>query len=150
MLVLSRKIGESIVINDDIRVVVVSLDGNRCRLGIVAPPAVPVHRQEVYEKLRADQEAPATLTFTGRKTGDNSLAAELEAANTAGFLGANLFLDFTNVQTVNSDEIGALIELHKQCQSRGAQLTLIRLNDLVREVFAITRIDSFLTIRDGP
>jgi carbon storage regulator len=55
MLVLSRKIGESIVINDDIRVVVVARDGNRCRLGIEAPPDVPVHRQEVYEKVKALQ-----------------------------------------------------------------------------------------------
>jgi carbon storage regulator len=55
MLVLSRKVGESIVINDDIHVVVVAMEGNKCRLGIVAPSAVPVHRQEVYKKIRAGE-----------------------------------------------------------------------------------------------
>ena len=55
MLVLTRKVGESIVINDDIHVVVVSMDGSKCRLGVVAPPAVPVHRQEVYEKIKASE-----------------------------------------------------------------------------------------------
>lgn len=49
MLVLSRKTNEAIVINDDIKVVVVEIRGDKVRLGIVAPKDVPVHRQEVYD-----------------------------------------------------------------------------------------------------
>jgi len=149
MLVLSRKTGESIVINDDIHVVVVSMEGNRCRLGIVAPPTVPVHRHEVYEKLKARQEASATLAFTGGTSGYNSLAAELAAAN-AESRGGNLVLDFTKVRRVNSLELETLIGLHKRLKSRGDLLTLIHLDANVREVFAVTRLDSFLTITDGP
>jgi len=156
MLVLTRKIGESIIINDDIHVVVVAMDGNKCRLGVVAPPAVPVHRQEVYEKIKAGKgvEAPATLAFTGR-TGEidgkaNSLAVELEAANGAALGGRNLVLDFTNVRRINSVELEALIRLHKRLKSSGACLTLIRMDANVREVFAVTRLDSILAIRDGP
>ena len=52
MLVLSRKLNESIVINYDIVVTVLSVQGDRVRLGIEAPGEIPVHRQEVYEKLQ--------------------------------------------------------------------------------------------------
>ena len=52
MLVLSRKPNESIVINDDIVVTVLGVQGNRVRLGIEAPGEIPVHRQEVYEKMQ--------------------------------------------------------------------------------------------------
>jgi carbon storage regulator len=52
MLVLSRKKNESIVINDDITIVVVEIRGDKVRLGIEAPKEVPVHRYEVYEAIR--------------------------------------------------------------------------------------------------
>jgi carbon storage regulator len=52
MLVLSRKLNESIVINDDIVVTVLGVKGDRVRLGIEAPGEIPVHRQEVYKKLQ--------------------------------------------------------------------------------------------------
>ena len=51
MLVLSRKKNESIVINDDITIVVVEIRGDKVRLGIEAPKEVPVHRREVWAKL---------------------------------------------------------------------------------------------------
>ena len=57
MLVLSRKIGESIIIRDDIQVVLVSMEGNKCRLGVVAPSDVPVHRQEIYDKIKSRDES---------------------------------------------------------------------------------------------
>ncbi|TWT48531.1 carbon storage regulator CsrA [Botrimarina hoheduenensis] len=59
MLVLSRKKNESIVINDDITIVVVEIRGDKVRLGIEAPKEVPVHRNEVYEAIRrAGVESP--------------------------------------------------------------------------------------------
>ena len=54
MLVLSRKIGEFIHIGHDIVVTVVDIRGDKCRLGIEAPPDTPVHRAEVYEQIRRD------------------------------------------------------------------------------------------------
>ncbi len=56
MLVLSRKKNESIIINDDITIVVVEIRGDKVRLGIEAPKEVPVHRHEVYEAIRRDQQ----------------------------------------------------------------------------------------------
>ena len=58
MLILSRKLNESIVIDGRITVMVVRVDGDVVKLGIQAPLEVPVHRQEVYEEIqRANQEA---------------------------------------------------------------------------------------------
>ena len=58
MLVLSRKKNESIVINDDITIVVVEIRGDKVRLGVEAPKNVPVHRLEVYEAIkRAETES---------------------------------------------------------------------------------------------
>ncbi len=59
MLVLSRKKNESIIINDDITIVVVEIRGDKVRLGIEAPKEVPVHRNEVYEAIRRNQQQVA-------------------------------------------------------------------------------------------
>lgn len=55
MLVLSRHIGESIVINNDIRITVVDIRGDKVRLGVEAPREVPVHRNEVYEAIQQEK-----------------------------------------------------------------------------------------------
>ena len=60
MLVLTRRINESIVINDNVSVLVVEVRGDRVRLGIEAPKDVGVHRKEVYDAIRgARSEKPA-------------------------------------------------------------------------------------------
>ncbi len=60
MLVLTRKQGESVIINNDITVTVVEIRGDKVRLGIVAPKEVPVHRNEVYEALHGTLPSPPT------------------------------------------------------------------------------------------
>lgn len=57
MLVLSRKKNESIVINNDITIVVVEIRGDKVRLGVEAPKEVPVHRREVYDAIRRSEAA---------------------------------------------------------------------------------------------
>jgi carbon storage regulator len=58
MLILSRKLGESIVIDGRIHVTVMRVEGEVVKLGIVAPSEVPVHRKEVYEEIqRSNQQA---------------------------------------------------------------------------------------------
>ena len=59
MLVLSRKKNESIVINDDITVVVVEIRGDKVRLGVEAPKEVPVHRREVYDAIKRTENGEA-------------------------------------------------------------------------------------------
>ena len=60
MLVLSRKIGEQIIINDDIVVTVVSVKGNQVRLGFTAPPSVSICREELLHNATPTGRHPTT------------------------------------------------------------------------------------------
>ncbi len=55
MLVLSRQKEESIMIGDDVEVVIVDVRGDKVRLGITAPRSIPVHRREVYEAIKREK-----------------------------------------------------------------------------------------------
>jgi carbon storage regulator len=58
MLVLSRKLGEKIVIGDNIVVTVVKIDRNQVRLGIEAPSTIPVYREEILISRETEQQEP--------------------------------------------------------------------------------------------
>ncbi|MPV86261.1 carbon storage regulator CsrA [Ostreibacterium oceani] len=57
MLILTRRVGETIVINKDIRVTVLAAKGNQLRLGIDAPPEVEVHREEIFNRIHGIEVA---------------------------------------------------------------------------------------------
>jgi carbon storage regulator len=59
MLVLSRKRGEKVCIGNEIVVTVAEIRGDRVRLGFECPPQIPVHREEVYRRIREEQTARA-------------------------------------------------------------------------------------------
>ena len=61
MLLLTRRIGETLCIGDDITVTVLGQKGNQVRLGINAPKEVDVHREEIYEKIH--QQGKPTLAY---------------------------------------------------------------------------------------
>lgn len=61
MLVLSRQRDETIMIGDDIEITVVDIRGDKVRLGITAPTRIAVHRKEVYEAIKAENQRAATL-----------------------------------------------------------------------------------------
>ena len=58
MLVLTRRIGETLIIGEDIRVTVLAVSGHQIRLGVTAPREVPVHREEVAERIRGEGARP--------------------------------------------------------------------------------------------
>lgn len=60
MLVLSRKKNESIIIGDDVEIVIVDIKGDQVKIGIKAPKKVTVHRAEVYEEIQAENKKAAT------------------------------------------------------------------------------------------
>ncbi len=75
MLVLTRTINEKIVIGDDVSVTVLGVKGNQVRIGIEAPLEIPVHREEIYQRIlkeRADgvPYAPDIIDFNNSLPGD--------------------------------------------------------------------------------
>ena len=57
MLVLTRKIGEAIVIDEDVKITVVQVKGKQVRLGIEAPKETKIHREEIYNAIQAENKA---------------------------------------------------------------------------------------------
>lgn len=57
MLILTRRVGETIVIGDDIIVTVLGIKGNQVRIGINAPKDVTVHREEIYQRIQQEKNA---------------------------------------------------------------------------------------------
>ncbi len=80
MLILTRRIGESVHIGDDIRLTVLGVRDSQVRIGINAPKEVPVHREEIYYRIKHEQEAKLQMqggvadSFSdGDDVGDNNI-----------------------------------------------------------------------------
>ncbi|MDT9587610.1 MAG: carbon storage regulator CsrA [Candidatus Arsenophonus melophagi] len=58
MLILTRRVGESLIIGDGVTVTVLGVKGNQVRLGVKAPRNVSVHREEIYQRIKAEKMYP--------------------------------------------------------------------------------------------
>ena len=57
MLILTRRVGETVMIGDDVTITVLGVKGNQVRVGINAPKTVAVHREEIYERIKREQQS---------------------------------------------------------------------------------------------
>jgi carbon storage regulator len=62
MLILSRRVGETVMIGEDIAVTILGVTGNQVRVGVNAPKEVPVHREEIYERIKRQDEMEPSKT----------------------------------------------------------------------------------------
>ena len=62
MLILTRRVGESVVIGEDVTVTVLGVKGNQVRIGINAPKNVAVHREEIFERIKSGRGAEGAAT----------------------------------------------------------------------------------------
>ena len=60
MLILTRRVGETVMIGDDVTITVLGVKGNQVRVGINAPKSVAVHREEIYERIKREQQGACT------------------------------------------------------------------------------------------
>lgn len=59
MLILTRRVGETVMIGDEVTITVLGVKGNQVRVGINAPKSVPVHREEIYERIKLERQGQA-------------------------------------------------------------------------------------------
>ncbi|MDU0355654.1 carbon storage regulator CsrA [Paraglaciecola aquimarina] len=62
MLILTRRVGETLMVGDDVTVTVLGVKGNQVRIGVNAPKEVSVHREEIYMRIQAEKNGQTTAT----------------------------------------------------------------------------------------
>ena len=79
MLILTRRVGETLMIGDDVTVTVLGVKGNQVRIGINAPKDVSVHREEIYERIKNENKGSAVVSTN---------TSPVDESTTGGLMGS--------------------------------------------------------------
>lgn len=72
MLILTRRVGETLMVGDDVTVTVLGVKGNQVRIGVNAPKDVAVHREEIYDRIRKENETGSDADSESKNPDGNS------------------------------------------------------------------------------
>jgi carbon storage regulator len=72
MLILTRRVGETVMIGNEVTVTVLGVKGNQVRVGVNAPKDVAVHREEIYERIKREQDQDANVAASNAKIVDDA------------------------------------------------------------------------------
>ena len=72
MLILTRRVGETVMIGNDVTVTVLGVKGNQVRVGVNAPKDVAVHREEIYERIKREQDQDGNVAASNAKIVDDA------------------------------------------------------------------------------
>ncbi len=83
MLILTRRVGETVMIGNDVTVTVLGVKGNQVRVGVNAPRDVAVHREEIFERIKREEEGgssatPSTRPANARTNGNGHAASGMD------------------------------------------------------------------------
>jgi carbon storage regulator len=67
MLILTRRVGETVMIGDEVTVTVLGVKGNQVRIGVNAPKTVAVHREEIFERIKREQDGETAETSSAKQ-----------------------------------------------------------------------------------
>jgi carbon storage regulator len=76
MLILTRRVGETVMIGNDVTVTVLGVKGNQVRVGVNAPRDVAVHREEIFERIKREEQDGGTTAHTGATSHVNGNGAD--------------------------------------------------------------------------
>ena len=79
MLILTRRVGETVMIGEEVTVTVLGVKGNQVRIGVNAPKTVAVHREEIFERIKREQDGDVAATDDNKSSASPTAKHEAQA-----------------------------------------------------------------------